>query len=65
MLRFLFLFLAAVSAVAQTTTGTIVGTIRDSSGAIITGAKIRVTNEGTNIAISVTSNDSGDFVVPN
>ena len=65
MLRFLILFVAAVSAVAQTTTGTIVGTIRDSSGAIIAGAKIRVTNEGTNIAISVTSNDSGDFVVPN
>jgi hypothetical protein len=65
MLRFLFLFVAAVIAVAQTTTGTIVGTIRDSSGAIITGAKIRVTNEGTNIAITVTSNDSGDFVAPN
>jgi hypothetical protein len=50
---------------AQNTTGTILGTVKDASGAVVPGAKVRVTNENTNIAANVLSNPSGDYVVPN
>src|SRR6266446_1196562 len=32
---------------AQTTSGTIVGTVTDSSGGVVSGASITITNEGT------------------
>ena len=50
---------------AQNTTGTIVGTVKDASGAVVPGAKVTVTNENTNIPVSVLTNDAGDYVAPN
>ncbi|MBI3696382.1 MAG: TonB-dependent receptor [Acidobacteria bacterium] len=50
---------------SQSTTGTLVGTVTDSSGAVIAGAKVKVTNEGTAIGFSTVTNASGDYVVPN
>src|SRR5436190_20708303 len=50
---------------SQNTTGTILGVIRDSSGAVIAGAKVRIANEATNIAVSVVTNASGDYVATN
>ncbi len=44
--------------------GSLVGTIRDQSGAAVAGASITVTNTATNIETSVTSNGSGDYEVP-
>jgi hypothetical protein len=44
--------------------GTISGSVKDPSGAIIVGAKITVTNTATNSAVSLTSNESGDYTVP-
>ena len=46
---------------AQTTisTGSIQGTITDQAGAVLPGAKIKITNNGTGQAISVTSSESG------
>lgn len=47
---------------AQTTTGDILGTVTDTSGGVIPGARVTVTNTGTNIARSTTSAANGDFV---
>jgi len=52
-----------VSLFAQTTvgTGSIVGTVSDPSGAVISGAKITITNVATQQVIGVVTNDSGSF----
>src|SRR6266567_3484535 len=50
---------------AQSERGTISGTIRDSAGAVIPGAKIVVTNPATGVAINLTSNDVGEYIIPN
>ena len=49
----------------QVSTGTISGTVTDSTGAVITGARVTVTNQRTNDARTVTSNAAGLFDVPN
>jgi hypothetical protein len=49
--------------VAQGTAGSLVGTITDSSGAVVTGAKVTVTNEGTGAVVTTAANESGDFVI--
>ncbi len=49
--------------VAQTTisTGSIVGTVTDPSGAVVNGAKVVITNKGTNQAITTTTTSSGTY----
>lgn len=49
---------------AQSERGTITGTVRDASGAIIPAAKVTITNTKTGVAVSIPSNDTGDFTVP-
>ena len=49
---------------AQSERATVTGTVRDSSGAVVPAANIKITNEATNVAILTTSNSSGDFTVP-
>jgi len=58
-----FLLLPA-AALAQFENGSIVGTVKDSSGAVISGATVTVTNIATGIVSTRTSNDSGDYEVP-
>jgi len=41
----------------------ITGTVRDSTGAVIAGANVTVTNTETGVAQKVTSNSSGDYLV--
>jgi hypothetical protein len=55
--------LASSSLSAQTTlsTGSIVGTVTDPSGAVVGGAKVVVTNTGTNQTVSLASNSAGAF----
>ena len=48
----------------QGTNGVILGTARDATGAVISGAKVTVRNEATNVARSVLSNTAGDYSVP-
>jgi hypothetical protein len=48
---------------AQTTAGSIVGTVTDPSGAVIAGAGITITNMGTNIAVKTTTDASGEYVM--
>jgi hypothetical protein len=46
---------------AQVDTGSIVGTITDPSGAVVSGAKVTLTNVGTGIALSTTTGSDGVF----
>src|SRR4051812_7769019 len=48
---------------AQTGQGTIVGLISDSSGARITSVGVRATNQETNVASTVASNEGGLYRV--
>ena len=50
-----------VSLHAQVDTGTIVGTITDSSGAVVSGAKVTLTNLGTNATLSTTAGSDGNY----
>jgi hypothetical protein len=61
----LVLLLVSPKVLAQVSTGTILGTITDPSGALVTAATVTVTNLRTNEARTVTSNASGLFDVPN
>ena len=46
---------------AQSTFGSIVGTVKDSSGALIPGASVSLTNTGTAAERTVTSDQHGDY----
>jgi hypothetical protein len=63
---FLFvLTLLAPTMFGQVTSGTIFGTVKDSSGAIVKGATVRLTNPANGITREMTSGDEGNFVAPN
>lgn len=47
---------------AQVATGRVNGTVTDLSGAVIPGATVTLTDEGTNVAQTVKSSASGDYV---
>src|SRR5437588_2842455 len=55
------LCLGAQSLYAQVDTGTIVGAVTDQSGAVISGAKVTLTNLGTNAALSTTTAADGSY----
>jgi Carboxypeptidase regulatory-like domain/TonB-dependent Receptor Plug Domain len=59
-----FIFISS-SALAQVTSGTIFGTVKDSSGAVIPNATVTITNPTNGITRTVTSNGDGGFVGPN
>ncbi|MCC7346631.1 MAG: carboxypeptidase regulatory-like domain-containing protein, partial [Variibacter sp.] len=46
------------------TFGEIAGAVTDSSGAVVVGASVTVTNAGTNQVRKVESNQSGNFTIP-
>ena len=62
----LCLALGAVS-FAQETTGSIVGTVRDSNGAGVPNATVKITNPSQNniLVRTVVTNDDGEFSAPN
>jgi hypothetical protein len=51
-------------AFAQLDTGTIVGTVTDSSGAVLPGVTVTVTQEGTDVLLTTVTNSSGQYVFP-
>ncbi len=55
------LITCAFAARAQAVYGSIVGTILDSSGAAVAGAKVSITDMGRDVTVTTTSNDSGNF----
>jgi outer membrane receptor protein involved in Fe transport len=58
------LLLCASSGKAQTFRGTILGTVTDSSGATVSGAKVTVKNTDTGLTREVTTGDDGSYAVP-
>jgi hypothetical protein len=58
------LLVSTLAAWSQTATGTIVGTVTDHSGAVISSAKVTVINTGTNSKIEVLTNSEGDYTAP-
>jgi outer membrane receptor protein involved in Fe transport len=58
----LLLFLAIPQANAQSTGGRIRGTVSDTSGAAVTGAKVTLINEATNVGRDVQSSTSGEYM---
>ena len=61
----LFVCLESALLFAQVTSGTIFGRVKDVSGAYIAGATVTVRSPDTGVQRTVTTSDSGDFVVPN
>jgi hypothetical protein len=62
---FAFVLLTAASLQAQTTgSATIVGTVTDSTGAVVPGAKINVVNAETNFHFEGVTNQDGYYYVP-
>jgi hypothetical protein len=49
---------------AQTYEGRILGTICDSSGAVVVGAKVTVTNTSKQVSRELVTNDVGEYVAP-
>src|ERR1700691_4182518 len=45
-------------------TGTILGTVTDSTGAILPNVKVTVTNTATNVAFHTTTSSAGDYYAP-
>jgi Carboxypeptidase regulatory-like domain/TonB dependent receptor len=57
----LFTFLCAQPLHAQVDAGTILGTVADTSGAPINGAKVTLTNEGTSASLSTITGPDGSY----
>ncbi len=65
LLGFVWLVLATSTPLySQTTTGRILGTVHDQSGAVLAGATVTVTDVQRAIRRTVTTDDSGAYVVP-
>jgi hypothetical protein len=60
-LAWCLLIISGAAALAQQITGSVTGSVVDSSGAIVVGAKITLTNTGTSETLTTTSDSSGDF----
>jgi hypothetical protein len=59
------LLTAASAAFGQNVSGTILGTVKDSSGGVISGASVSLTNQDTNFSFQTRTNSEGEYVSPN
>jgi carboxypeptidase family protein/TonB-dependent receptor-like protein len=57
-------FLLGISTWSQTNEGRILGTVRDSSGGVVVGAKITVTNTGKQVSRELVTNGTGEYAAP-
>ena len=60
----LCLALCAATLFAQSERGTITGTVRDASGAVVPDAKVHLTNTQTGVNFTAPSNTNGEYTVP-
>ena len=60
----LSLALTAALASAQTFRGTILGTVTDTTGAVVSGATVRVKNLGTGLERSTQTSAEGNYTIP-
>lgn len=69
-LRLSLLSLAVIAAavlpgLAQTYQGRILGTVTDQTGAVVSGARVTVTNTATGVSRTLTTGATGEYVAPN
>ncbi len=62
---FSVLLLASAAVWGQAVTATLVGTVSDSSGAIVVNSKVSATETNTGVSRTSTTNDSGNYSFPN
>jgi outer membrane receptor protein involved in Fe transport len=62
LLVLLVLFVLVLGSPAQVQNGQFTGTVSDPSGAAVSGAKVTITNTGTNLSVTVTTNSSGVYI---
>src|SRR5688500_19201091 len=60
----LALLASIMPAFAQFDAATVLGTVRDASGAVVPGAKVTLTNASTGISVVKTSGDDGNYEFP-
>ena len=58
------LMVPALRVFAQNDTGSVVGAIQDTSGAVVPGASISVLNKATGASFTTTTDNSGEYEVP-
>ena len=61
---FVVLFSFCAAAIAQVTTGSILGTVRDASGAVVPGATVTVTDTGKGTTSAKQTDTEGNYSVP-
>ena len=59
---FLLLLAAACAAFAQGTASRVTGTVTDPAGAVVEGATVSLTNDGTGVTFTTTTTDAGTYV---
>src|SRR6266511_2466264 len=59
----LFAMLVATSALAQTPTGTILGSVKDGQGAVVPGATVTATNLGTQFTRNTVTDGAGEYAL--
>ncbi|HBY59661.1 MAG TPA: hypothetical protein DEH78_07540 [Solibacterales bacterium] len=65
LMLFLFFLLTALALVAQQDRGSFTGTVLDPSGSAVPNVKVTITNTNTNQTSEVTTNEAGQYRVPN
>ena len=58
------LLLGCVAILAQQDTGSVLGTVFDSSRAVVASARVVIENQGTGVTVESTTNAQGNFLVP-
>src|SRR5215510_12911757 len=66
-LRYIALLLIAlnIAVLAQVSTGTITGSVRDTNNAVIAGAKVKITQTTTSVSRETVTDERGEFSAPN
>src|SRR3984957_4990404 len=55
----------SIPAAAQTILGSITGTVKDASGAVVPSAAVTAENIATNLKVTVQSDNNGSYLIPN
>lgn len=61
---FVLLITASVATWAQSSSGTFLGVVRDSTGAVVPGASISIVNQDTGFRREATTDNSGEYEMP-